>query len=515
MGSLTRRDTKKVIFERVMKYVDVPKKVNILEILNNKASFSPHNYKKVTFGGKDAKLVKDFLSSDLVNGEEVGSDSYIRNSHKYFIRNKALQQDSLLLNINVDSVIPILPSKFVDLDLKEGDLIISKDSNIGETVILDKNYPDHMLSGGLYKLPVDKHKYYLLAFLKHDFFRTQLNFLVSKGATILHAKKLFLDCLIPLPNQKDSDRVIAYLEILMRLTINKEKKIKENENRIFELIHDELLANQVQKNFKYELPNLQQILLTSRIDAGFYCEDYIRKQFLIKNYKAGFGTIEEWGFEIGRGQNLQVSAIGNSIYSDVKKVNFYTLVRPTNLSDFGTVTKYEYLGNSRELSAISEGDIIFSAEGSVGKCMMFADPKERLLTNIHGIVLNKKDHDKLESAFVCCFLRYLRSQGILDYISVGGQGGSLAMKYWSEVKIPIFTESKQQEIAKYYYNPVEFRIENKDFNVIEEQDLKLNKEAGILQLDEQVKILKEKISYVVDTIVNGDKVEIDFSFTNL
>ena len=65
-----------------------------------------------------------------------------------------------MLNLSSDSVIPILPSKFVDLKLREGDLIISKDSNIGETIILDKDYPNHMLSGGLYKLPVDINKYY-------------------------------------------------------------------------------------------------------------------------------------------------------------------------------------------------------------------------------------------------------------------------------------------------------------------------------------------------------------------
>lgn len=31
------------------------------------------------------------------------------------------------------------------MNLKEGDIIISKDSNIGEIVILDKDYPNYML----------------------------------------------------------------------------------------------------------------------------------------------------------------------------------------------------------------------------------------------------------------------------------------------------------------------------------------------------------------------------------
>src|SRR3989344_8812056 len=103
-----------------MRYIDTPQKINIFEILGNKASFSPHNYKKVIFGGKNSKTVRDFLSSDLVNGEEVGSDAYIRKSYKYFVRNKVIQPDSFLLNLSSDSVIPILLSKFVDLKLREG-----------------------------------------------------------------------------------------------------------------------------------------------------------------------------------------------------------------------------------------------------------------------------------------------------------------------------------------------------------------------------------------------------------
>ncbi|KKT41051.1 MAG: hypothetical protein UW30_C0013G0020 [Candidatus Giovannonibacteria bacterium GW2011_GWA2_44_13b] len=88
------------------------------------------------------------------------------------------------------------------------------------------------------------------------------------------------------------------------------------------------------------------------------------------------------------------------------------------------------------------------------------------------------------------------------------------MKYWSEVKIPFFSEAKQWEIAKYYYNPIEHKIHGKDFELLENQDLKINEEIGILQLDEQVKVLKEKIHDIVDTIINGDEVNINLAFTD-
>jgi type I restriction enzyme S subunit len=474
-----------------MQNINVPHQVNILKILGNKVSLSPHNYRGTIFGTTKTKQLKGFLTGDLIKGEEVGSNAYISKSHKFFIRNKALQTDSFTFNFIGDSVTPILPDKFVNLNLREGDLIISKDSNVGEIVILDKDYPDHMLSGGLIKISVEP-KYYLFAFLKNELFRTQLKTLISKGATIQHAKRLFLNVLIPLPIQQNTDDVYSYFEALVRIVVNKEKQIRENERLILELIEAEMLNNQKPNTFKYHYPNIQRIIASSRIDAGFYCEKYIKEQFLISNYVYGSGTIEDWGFDVCRGQNLQEAAIGKSIYTDKQRENYYVLVRPTSLSDFGTVAKYEYLGNGNELDIISEGDIIFSAEGSIGKCVMFSNPKQRMITNIHGIVLNKKNHDKEESAFVACFLRYLRKAGVLDCISVGGQGGSLALNYLSEVKIPFFPTEKRRVIAQIYHNPTT--------------------NSGILELDSQVKILKERIDSLVGMIANGKEIEIDFGF---
>jgi len=196
----------------------------------------------------------------------------------------------------------------------------------------------------------------------------------------------------------------------------------------------------------------------------------------------------------------------------IPKESFYVLVRPTNLSDFGTVTKYEYLGNSNKLSTIQEGDIIFSGEGYIGKCIMFANPKQKMITNIHGIILNKKDHNKLESAFVSCILRYLRKVEILDYVSVGGQGGSLSMKYWQDIKIPFFPESKQKEIAKLYYNPTSYDVDKLNLDNFSNQDEKITQKSGILQLDEQIKIIKENLNFVIDQIIKDNEVKIDFEF---
>ena len=482
------------------------------DIINNKFNLAPNQLMTLSVPNKNTSFVRNFLSRELEpsdSGNEIGSINYISKSPKYFVRAKALQSESFLPFITEETSIPIRPQVFIDFDLKEGDILISKDSNIGEVVILDKDLPHHAISGALYKLPIKENKYYLFAFLKHKYFLNQLDLLVPKGSTIRHAKTLFLDCKIPFPNQKNKDDVIAYVEVLTQAIINKEKEIRKKHKKILEKIEKELLENQKDKSFNYELPNFKKIKNSNRIDAGYYCKDYQAKQYLIKNYKNRAKELMDWGYSSKRGQNLQISQIGKSIYSDTPKDNFYTLIRPTNFSEFGTVEKFEYLGSPKELSNLNAGDIVFSAEGTIGKCILFTNPKSQWITNIHGIVLKQKKQDIVESAFISCFLRFLRNFGTLDYISVGGQGGSLTKKYWKDILIPNFPKEKQKEISSLYHNQIDYPKSLNLENFLME-DKKWNEKVGIIEIDTSMKKAKEYLNNTLDKITNDEIVELIF-----
>ena len=135
-------------------YIHTPKTISYNNIVECDFSLSSSRHKKFEIANQNCKLVKDFLTHDLSRkdlGVEVGSANYIGQSSHYFLRTKALQNHSYLPEVTPETVLPIMPSSFVKMNLKAGDLIISKDSNIGEIVILDKDYPNVMLSGALYK----------------------------------------------------------------------------------------------------------------------------------------------------------------------------------------------------------------------------------------------------------------------------------------------------------------------------------------------------------------------------
>lgn len=124
-----------------------------------------------------------------------------------------MQAETYLLDINKESVQNITPMSFINSNLKKGDLLISKDSNVGEIAILDRDYSNTMLCGGIYKLPVIDKKYYLLAFIKNNILRQQIDFLVPRGSTIRHGKTKFLECLIPMPNKNSSDILVGIISL--------------------------------------------------------------------------------------------------------------------------------------------------------------------------------------------------------------------------------------------------------------------------------------------------------------
>jgi len=497
-----------------MRYIQIPTTITYKDLVE-KCSLSPSSYKTITFNNKNVKKIRELLSEKPQKGEEVGSFSYVSKSNFYFIRTKALQTSCFLPVLNdVEYAVPILPMVFKDFKLRKGDILISKDANIGETAYLNEDLPNFMISGGIVKLrfPEDI-KYYVFAFMKSEFFRNQIDLMVSRGATIRHAKTLWLDAEIPFPNQQNKEEIVKFVTLLTKAIIRKEAEICLKDDRIVNLIENELKNNQSPRKYQYSYPTINELQNSNRLDTSLFCEDFREKDFKISNYSYGYSTITQLNFEISRGQNLQVSCIGKSIYKDTKNNNYYALFLPTHITRYGTIEKIIYLGNPLNLKTLKKGDIIFGAEGfKKGRSILITDDLKRTVTNIHGIILHHKDNNFLLSVFVRCFLNYLRDEKIIDYLAVGGQGGSLAQRYWDALKIPNFPGDKQKEIAKHYYTPVTYDSNKLNLNNFEQEDIRITELAGILQLDKQIKTIKEELDKIIQKIILDEEIVISFDF---
>ncbi len=495
-------------------YIDIPLYTTFNDINEKNYSLSATQYKSFCIKNKNIVTVRDFLSRDLKRsdlGSEVGSEAYVEESNYFFIKTKALQSETYLLDIGKDAIQNITPMSYINSNLKEGDLLISKDSNVGEIAILDKDYPNTMLCSGIYKLPVIDKKYYLLAFIKNDIFRQQIDFLVPRGSTIRHGKTKFLECLIPMPN-RNSSNTIKYVELLMKAIINKEIEIRKKHKKILIAIQEELENNQTEKDFQYSLPSIKEIETLDRMDSSLYSKEFKEKEFLITNYKYGYATIHELGFIPSRGQNLQVSNIGKSIQCSEYRDDYYTLILPNFLSKYGTVSTKEYLGNPNELKTLNKGEIIFGAEGNEkGRSLVIIEEQERTITNIHGITLTQEQHDIEKGVFVKLFLDYYRSKGMIDDYAVGGNGGSLAIKYWNYLKFPHFPNSVEKNIVTLYHNSQSiYNMSKCNLDNFLKYDVQFNSVAGIYELDKSMKYLQSKLEQAIACIADDEAVDLSF-----
>jgi len=496
-----------------MTYLRVPEQISLNDIKDKHFSLTPGMYQKVVIPTSKFQLVRELLDHDIPyeKGVEPGSMWYMKKSNTYFIRTKALQEDSCLLYPKGDSIIPINPKVFIDPRLEDGNILISKDSNVGECAMADGDtWHNHMFSGGIVRINPVINRYYLFSFLKNPLFKSQIKSKISRGSTITHAKDSWLDCVIPFPNQADDDRVIKYVSVLMEAIIDKEKEIRKKNTDIDQIIENELLENQKPGNrFIYSLPNITEIKNLTRLDVGMYSDDFKKKQFSITNYKHGSENYEGFGFKTFRGQNLQISCIGKSVYSDEPKKGYYRLVAPTDISEYRTIRQYRYLGNRKRLSLLNKGDIVFGAEGfGKGRVIIIADETRETITNIHGVVFQPKDGDPIKGIFLGCFLGFLRSQGLVDAIGAGGSGGSLAIGYLHHIQFPIFPRGKQKEIANLYSHKSSSPKDLISLNTFAKWHRQWNESLGIWELDNSMKELQRVLAEVQENIVQGNSVTV-------
>ena len=399
-----------------MDYLRVPREVSLSDIHDCDAAWSPSIFRRVIIPNSNVKLVKHLLvgSKPFDKGVEPGSMHYLRRSTHCLIRTKALQDHSYLIYPKGDAITPINPRVFEDPSLSDGDILMSKDSNVGECAMVDGDrWQNHMFSGGIVRLHPAMDRYYLFSFLKHPLFKTQLLAMSPRGATITHAKTLWLNCLIPFPNQRSAERVIRYVSALTQAIIEKGKTIRERSYLINDLIQGELEEHQTKRQFQYLYPSISELSSLRRFDAVIYDHEYKSKIWLVDNYAHGSETPQEAGFVVTPGPSLEIKIIRTRIDSETYRPGYYRLILPTNISIYGTINVLPYLGTAKRLPLLKRGDIVFGEAGfQKGRSIVLLDNVPKCTTNAHGLYARRSDGDIQKAVFFRCILNWLSDDAI-------------------------------------------------------------------------------------------------------
>lgn len=488
-------------------YVKTCDTITYKEVKENDCILSSSLYIGFNIKNQNTLTVEQLLSRPLGNmdlGYEIGSASYIEKSSYYFIRTKAFQDYSFIPQITKESFVPMLPQCFYDMYLKKGDILLSKDSNIGECVILDKDYENCIPSGAIYRLPVNEDiKYYLFAMLKSPIFKEQLDFIVPKGATIRHAKTLFLKCKIPFPNI-NKENTIEYISLLTKAIVQKESLIKQRHKKILSLIETELNENQKQNDFTYSLPTYNEVSKTQRLDSSIYEEEYKKFLFLITNYSLGNFYISKKLIKSG---NTPITRyIGN--INTLK----YLWVTPSNFSEYGTFKNLERI-NFKGNNNINKDCILLVNRGNKGDVGFanfynFNDLKQG--QHNQGIY-RIEQYSKTKLLFILCCLNTGIYRKICGGMSVGSKMKELKANQIASLPFPNFPQEKQKEIASLYHNDtVSYATQTFTQENFTQKNNEYNKIAGIYELDKTAKDLKTLLSKAIKDIADNKEVKIVF-----
>lgn len=501
-----------------MDYLRIPRTITCDEILGHGQSWAPSMYRRVEIPTRKTTPMRDLLSG-WWNGKEVGSLAYVRQSPYKFIRTKAIQPNSSLSQFNGGSVAFVTPSayhKAVDESpgrmVADGDIIYNRAGNVGEVAIVE-GCGKAMPSGHMMRITFKENKWYIFAFMKHDICRAQQRTQQAGAIKALDNFKIdqLLDCRVPFPDQPDAGKVERYVAALMESIVEKERAIRSRHQAILAAVEAELDNNSGTGTFSYEHPSSTSVQTAGRFDTGLYCEGFRRFKHRVDNYTHGSKMLSQMGVKSRRGPNLAVSVIGRSLYSEIPKSNWYELIRPVNISEYGTLTRREWLGNRRSLTTVNRGDIVFGCEGfGKGRSIVLIDVPDRTTTNYHGTAISWPGASLEDVVWLRCYFAYMREKGVLDWVGVGGSGGHMSPEYFDSLPIPSFSVSARTSIAQLYHTPDKVTASPLSISDFVGCHQRSNKELGIWQLNTEMKALQNELAEAQSRIIKGEVVEVPF-----
>ncbi len=473
-------------------------------------SFGSDTYDEFKIINKNRKKIKNLIPTcgfgnhAVIKGEEIGSENYVQESEKKFLRTRATPADFLLLDTtDPEASTPMVPKMFVDQQLKRGTILTVKDSNIGEISYLDKDYDNHMMAAGYVRFVLRKDEFYTLAFLKNSFFREQLDALVPTGGSSLrHAGMKFLECEIPFPN-KNKQECMKFVEELSKGVLRRELQIRKNYEKMNEKFEEIILKkeNQKRKKFVYALPKFSDYKENDRMDSGPYQEQFKYYIFLIENFKDGYEKIPPEEIKSGTTNDVHIGhGKINWITPDFFDEQGYRKIKENCHKDNPNIEKSSLIIKNRTNKGLlgeHAGTALFYDFEKLGK-----GQHSQGCYRVENENYCKRD---LKFFTVCLNTRIYRQ--ICRYLTLGSKMPELKVDQISQIPfIKIKAEDRAKLIKTYdkKCKRYEKEIEIIDFEKVDNENLD---KLGIFQLEGQFDFLKEILDYCVLQIRNDEELK--------
>lgn len=482
------------------KYIKVPTSISFKEMQENDCCFAPSKYSRFIPNQNIEYMSLSILCTESTNKIQFNKkDSYHYSEIGDIDVNNGFVESNHYYGIDMPSENPKI--------IKQGDIVISTVRTYrGGIGYITNKYENQCCSPAMIVIrnvnPIIT-KEYLFSILRTDFFIEQILGFLNRGMYPRLDKEAMKHILIPIPKNKE---ILNYITIMTQAYLNKLDLIKNRHQSILEKIEKELLDNQKDNSFTFNLPTFNEVESVDRLDTGVYSKKFKEIDFLIKNYQYGYFFIDE--NNIRSGSTPEIRYIGHQ--ENLK----YRWITPTHCSDYGTLLseRINLQGNNN----INKDCILLinrTSKGGVGEYVGIAGfyhygdfgagHHNQGLYRVFDYPINKL-------LFILNILNCDLMRKYCSYLSVGSKMKELKTEQFLQIPFPNFPELKQQEIAKLYHNPIEYPVSKFTLENFLELDNQYNEQAGIYELDKTSKYLKNLLNQAIESVVDDSEVAIKF-----
>jgi hypothetical protein len=486
-------------------YIEKPNSVQISEIKDKDFILSPSRYKQISIVNPDYKFLLQIISpsKQTINVEnhtgyylytEIGDINYSTGS----------TSGSLLRSINIST-----NSLY---KLKKNDILISTvRTYLGGIGFVSEELKNHICTKALIVLRdlIDQNisKYYLFGVMRSSFFIQQTNLILNASMYPRMDKNSLSSLIIPFPtkaNNPEPEKVQELVSLIVQNIIDKEQKIKLKNKKIDEFIERELKNNQKENSdFKYSYPRISEIKKKARLDTGLYTPEYKQVKSLIEGYKNGCFQIPLESIKSGNTPEIR-------LFSEKGK---YRWVTPTDITDEGfysPIERISFVGNHN----IHKPSLLIINRTSRGKKGEYVGISAFYNPTDYGIGHHNQGIYRVDSFSISKLLFLTAVMNSRFYrimcgcISFGSKMKEIKSEDFSKILFPNFADSRQEEIAKEYYNPLP-KYENLSLNNYLEKEKERNNNVGIFQLNMELFELRDKLEEIIHKIVMNETVELN------
>lgn len=481
-------------------YIIKPKSVKKSEIVSKYYSFLPSEHRKVEIFNKKQETIQNLVEFEDV-GSQIDVQEYLTFDSRHYLGTISCMNSLIYDETRGEKISPNIHKKS-SKKIKKGDVIISRNASLGKIAFVN-NDSKIILNGGLSLLRFqEKYKYYATAFFIVEYGAEYLTCLTSGGGTQQNAKRQnLLDVPVPFPtttNHLNPEKVEALVSLIVQNIIHKEEQIKIKNKQIDELIEKELKENQKAGNFSYKYPRISEIREETRLDSGLYEKEFKEIDFLIRNYNKNYSFIDEKEIQGGNTPKQRIFGKGNLWLTptDCKK---------GILANKSLIKSQKYNLNDDYLVIVNRSNV---AETVLFRKDIFKIGQHN--QGMYRVKINKENYN-----YYLFILSWFNSSTFQKYIGDVATGATFKEIRIDDISkkspIPNFPESKQQEIAKLYYNPLE-KNKGLDLENYLEREHARNSEVGIFQLNMEIFSLREQLEDLVHKIVMEEKIELRFEY---